>query len=66
MAESFTFDDQTMVAIKALQKTFDVKTNAEVINRELALAQVVAEQADDEHTVVVVGRNEPVKVTLTE
>jgi ribosomal protein L7/L12 len=66
MAESYTFQNQTLDLIEALKKPFGVTTNAEVISRALALAQVVAEQADDQHTVVVVGKDEPVKVNLTE
>jgi len=66
MVQSFTFPDQTVHAMDALQKTFGVKNNAEVIQRALALAQIVSEKADDQNTVVVVGRDEPIKLTLTE
>ncbi len=61
---SFDFDDRTMKAIEALKDTFNVKTNAAVIRRALALAQVVAENADDKHSVLLIGKDEPVRVNL--
>jgi len=62
---SFVFDNRTTKAIEALKETFGVKTNAAVIRRALALARVVAEKADENHTVMVVGKNdEAVKVSL--
>lgn len=66
MAERYKFENQTLELIEKLKIPFGVYTNAEVINRAWALAEVVAEQADDQHTVVIVGRDEPVKVNLTE
>jgi hypothetical protein len=61
---SFVFDDRTIKAIESLKETFGVKTNAAVIRRALALAQVVAEQADDKHSILLVGKDEPIKVNL--
>jgi hypothetical protein len=61
----FDFDDRTMKVIESLQESFGVKTNAAVIRRALALARVVAQNADDDHSVVIVGKDdEPVKIRL--
>jgi hypothetical protein len=65
MSADFTFPDITVKAIEALRDTFGVKSNAEIISGALALAQIVAEQADDQHTIVIAGKdNEPIKMTL--
>jgi len=65
MAASFTFQDDTIKVIEALKSTFGVSTNGEVISRALALAKVVAEQADGEHTVLLAGKdNKPIKILL--
>jgi hypothetical protein len=66
MTERYIFDDKLTDAMKSLQESFAVSSNAEVIARALALAQVVSEQADEKHTVVVVGKGTPVKVDLTQ
>jgi hypothetical protein len=65
MAASFTFQDDTIKVIESLKSTFGVSTNGEMISRALALAKVVAEEADDEHTVVLAGKdNKPIKIIL--
>ncbi len=65
MAADFTFPDITVKAIEALRDTFGVKSNAEVISCALALAQIVAEQAHDQHTVMIAGKDdEPIKISL--
>jgi hypothetical protein len=66
MTESFSFPDQTVRVMQSLQKTFGVKSNAEVISRALSLAQIVADKADPHNIVVVVGKDEPLKLNLAE
>jgi hypothetical protein len=66
MAESYLFPKQTIKVIESLKKTFGVDSNAEVISRALSLAQIVAESADDANSVVVVGKDKPVKLTLSD
>jgi hypothetical protein len=61
---SFDFDERTLAAIDALKTSFGVKTNAAVVRRALALACLVADQADDKNSVVLVGRDETVKLSL--
>jgi hypothetical protein len=65
-AESYTFDGEYLEAMESLKKPFGVSSNAEVISRALALALLVAEHADDKHSVLVVGKDEPIKINLTE
>jgi hypothetical protein len=65
MPANFTFQDDTIQVIEALKSTFGVSTNGEMISRALALAKVVAAEADDEHTVVLAGKdNKPIKINL--
>jgi hypothetical protein len=50
-----------------LQKAFGVASNAEVIRKALALADIVSEQAGADHTVTIAGEGkQPVKVSLAE
>jgi hypothetical protein len=64
MSQSFTFPGQTVQLMHELQKTFGVSSNAEVISRALSLAKMVSDKAED-GTVVVVGKDDPLKLNLT-
>jgi len=64
--ESYTFEGEYLEALESLKKPFGVSSNAEVISRALALALLVAKEADDQHSVLVVGKDEPIKINLTE
>lgn len=55
---SFIVDASTAELLLKLQATFGVSTNAAVIRRALALANVAARHAGDDRTVVIKGRNE--------
>ncbi|MGC9268606.1 hypothetical protein [Acidiphilium sp.] len=61
---SFEVDQHTAEAIAELRGLFGVKTNAAVIRRALALAQVVSREAAPDHTITVSGRAEPVRIIL--
>jgi hypothetical protein len=62
---SFDVDGRTAELMTGLQKTFGVKTNAEVIRKALALASIAREQAASDNTVTIAGEGkEPVKVAL--
>ena len=47
---SFEVDERTAALLADLQKTFGVKTNAAVIRKALALANVASQHADSDHT----------------
>ena len=63
---SFEVDDRTLALIAELRKTFGVKTNAAVIRKALALANVASQHAASDHTITITsGKGEPsVKVSL--
>jgi hypothetical protein len=61
---SFDVDQHTAEAISELRGLFGVKTNAAVIRRALALAQVIGREAATDHTITVSGRAEPVRIVL--
>jgi hypothetical protein len=61
---SFVFDERTIDAIAKLKDAFGVSTNAAVIRRALALAQVAAEQADEKHNVLIGGKDDFVKINI--
>ncbi len=66
-AASFTVDKWTAELLARLQKTFGVDSNAEVIRKALALADIASEQAGADHTVTIAGEGkQPVKVSLAE
>jgi hypothetical protein len=60
---SFVVDNYTAKAIADLKKSFGVKTNAGVIRKALMLATIAAEQAKDDHTVIIAGKD-AVKVNI--
>ncbi len=62
---SFEVDERTAELLAQLQKTFGVKTNAAVIRKALALANVAAQHAAPDHTITISGDGQPpVKVSL--
>lgn len=64
---TFEVDQRTAELIERLRETFGVKTNAAVIRKALALANVAAQYADADHTITIGqpgGQKPPVKVSL--
>jgi hypothetical protein len=45
-----TFDKSAFKTIEALKAAFGVSTNAEMVDKALGLARVMARHADDAHT----------------
>jgi hypothetical protein len=50
---SFEVDERTADLIARLQKTFGVKTNAAVIRKALALANVASQHANSDNTITI-------------
>jgi hypothetical protein len=64
---SFDIDERTAALIAQLRETFGVKTNAAVIRKALALANVASQHADSDRTITItsgVAGKPPVKVSL--
>lgn len=63
---SFEVDERTAALIAHLRETFGVKTNAAVIRKALALANLASQYADSNHTITIeAGEGKPpVKVSL--
>jgi hypothetical protein len=64
---SFEVDEHTAEALAELQKVFGVKTNAAVIRKALALANVAAQHANSDRTITLApsDKGEPgVKISL--
>ncbi len=64
---SFEVDERTAELLTQLQKTFGVKTNAAVIRKALALANIASKQADADATITITSddpETKPVKVSL--
>jgi hypothetical protein len=63
---SFEVDERTADLLRQLRETFNVKTNAAVIRRALALANVASQYADSDHTITIApsGDKPAVKVSL--
>ncbi len=63
---SFEVDDRTLALIARLRETFGVKTNAAVIRKALALANIASQHADADHTITIASADgkPPVKVSL--
>jgi len=63
---SFEVDEHTAELIAELRKTFGVKTNAAVIRKALALANVASRYAGPDHTITITANDgkPPVKVLL--
>jgi hypothetical protein len=65
---SFEVDERTAALLTELQKKFGVRTNAAVIRKALALANVAAEHADSDNTITIAPSEgkRAVKVLLDE
>ena len=50
---SFEVDERTAALLAELQKTFGVKTNAAVLRKALALANVASQYADSDNTITI-------------
>lgn len=63
---SFEVDERTAALIEQLRETFGVKTNAAVIRKALALANVARQHADADHTITITPSDgkTPVKISL--
>ena len=63
---SFDVDERSATLLIELQKTFGVKTNAAVIRKALALANVASQHAAADNTITFAGGDgkSPVKVFL--
>jgi hypothetical protein len=63
---SFEVDERTAALLAELQKTFGVKTNAAVLRKALALANVASQYADADNTITITSGEgkAPVKVSL--
>lgn len=61
---TFVLNSQTAGALAALKNTFGVKTNAAAVRKALALARVVSENASDNNTITIVGRDNKKKEVL--
>jgi hypothetical protein len=63
---SFEVDERTAELLVQLRETFGVKTNAAVIRKALALANVASRYATTDHTITIdPGEGQPVvKVSL--
>ncbi len=62
---SVVFDERTTKVVENLKDVFGVSTNAAVIRKALALAQVIADQADEKHNILIGGKDDFVKINLT-
>ena len=61
---SVVFDERTTEAIAKLKEAFGVSTNAAVIRKALGLAKLVAEHADENHNVLIGGKDDFVKINI--
>ena len=63
---SFEVDERTAALLAELQKTFGVRTNAAVIRKALALANVASQHGGADHTITITNDDgkPPVKVSL--
>jgi hypothetical protein len=68
---TFEVDERTAALLTELQKRFGVRTNAAVIRKALALANVASRQADSDNTITISSGSPettpnitPVKVSL--
>ena len=61
------FDERSQKEIDRLKVVFGATSNAAVVRKALALASMVAEEADENQTVTVSGRidKEPIRVSLS-
>jgi hypothetical protein len=68
MSQSFEFPDKTVKVMNELQKTFGVTSNSQVISMALGLAKMLSEKADDQNSILVIGKDKDTatKITLSE
>ena len=61
------FDERSQGEIDKLKTVFGATSNAAVVRKAIALASLVAEQADENQMVSITGRNkkEPIHVSLS-
>ena len=61
------FDERSQGEIDKLKTIFGATSNAAVVRKAIALASLVAEQADENQMVSITGRNkkEPIHVSLS-
>jgi hypothetical protein len=62
----FKFDAQTLKAIDALKKQLGAKSEGEVLQKALLLAQLAVKQADEKGVVTIGGGKDQVNVSLAE
>ena len=55
---SFELDANTLRALEELKQFFGVKSNASVIRRALALAEVAAESADERKQLTIIDKQD--------
>jgi len=56
-AKAFDVDEHTAQVIASLRGAFGVKTDASVVRRALGLARMIAENADEDHSVLILRKN---------
>ncbi len=62
---SFAVSPQTLAMFEKLQADFGVNNNADVLRKALALADIAAEYANDDHVLRIIDKdNEPLEVQL--
>jgi hypothetical protein len=61
---TFTVDTRTAEAIDSLKEAFGVKTTAAVLRKAIALARIVARNADEDGIVSIEGPTRKEQVTL--
>jgi hypothetical protein len=63
--KSYQTDERTEKLLDELREGFGVTTDSAVIRRALALASVVVRNADEDHTITLIGaNNQPTKIIL--
>ena len=67
-SDSFAVDGHTASVLIQLQKAFGVTSNAEVIRKALALANLASQRAGSDNTITITSDDgkPPVKVSLVE
>lgn len=65
MITSYDLNERTTVAVRELQKPFGVASNAEVISKAIALAQIASKLADEHGKIQIVREGKaPLTVAL--
>ncbi len=63
-ASGVDFDEKTTKIIEGLREAFDVKSNAQVIERALILAKLAADKADKDHNILIGNLDNFVKINI--